>query len=105
MAHYYWSTPAIIVFYAIIAWTSKNNSAYAGKWFYIVWGMSCIPLWAIISRCSKSILFDGMLFDMLSACTYIMTMIYLGAAKDLTVLNKCGIMVVVTGLIMMKIPK
>ena len=105
MQHHVWSVPVCIVFYIIFAWISKNNSEHGGKWFWWTWAWNMVPLWAIVSKYSKNIMFDGMLYDVILMLTYVFTMIYLGADESFTTLNRIGIVVVITGFIMMKVPK
>ena len=105
MTHHIWSIPVSIIFYIVFAWTSKKNSDCGGRWFYIVWVINCIPLWALVSRYSKNILFDGMLYDIILTLTYIFTMLYLGCGSSLSIVNKMGICIVIIGFIMMKVPK
>ena len=102
-SHYFWWIPTVIAYYVIYSYLAKQNNELGGKWFWIaiVFGLLC-PFWAIVSRISKNILFDGILYDNIIFLTYIFTMIYLGAAEKLTSWQWFGLALVVSGSVVMR---
>ena len=70
MIHYLWWIPSLFIVYVLYAYLSYKNNIVGGKWFFIMWGIGIIPLWAFVSRVSKNLLFDGILFDFLMFMTY-----------------------------------
>ena len=55
----------------------KSNHSTEWKWSVYLWSLNLIPLWAIIARFSKNILFDGILYDILLTVIYTLTMTWL----------------------------
>ena len=95
--------PFVIVYYCIYAWLSKQNNEFGGKWIWItyVYGAIC-PLWLIISRYSKNLLFDGMLYDNILFLSYIATMIFLGQANNFSTTQYIGLVLMIIGSICIK---
>ena len=73
--NYIWLIPSIIAWCVVYSWLSKLNNELRTTttfiWMIIV-GMC--PLWAIASRISKNLIFDGMLYDIVMFATYVITM-------------------------------
>lgn len=40
----------------------QNNTGHI-KWFFAVWAIGIIPMWAIVSRYSRNLSADGLLYD------------------------------------------
>jgi hypothetical protein len=100
-----WWVPATVVCYFIYTWLAKQNNELGGKWFWIMYAYAvaiCPLVWLVVSRISKNLLFDGMLFDNLLSLTYIITMIYLGAHAKLVFHQWIGIGLVIVGFILMR---
>lgn len=96
--------PLIIAFYSYYAYISKLNNDSSG-YRLIIWIMilGAFPGWAIVSRFSKNLLFDGMLYDNIMFLTYVATMILLGVHHKLLPHQWVGIGAVVVGSILMRI--
>lgn len=60
-------------------------------------------MWVIVSRISKKILFDGMLYDNLMFLTYVATMMALGAHDKMGWHQIAGLGLVVVGSVMMRV--
>jgi len=96
--------PIVIVYYSILAWMSKQNNEFGGKWMYIMYIYGVVwPGWIIISRISKRLLFDGMLYDNIMFITYSVTMIFLGAHSKLTTHQWIGLGLVIIGSVMLRV--
>ena len=102
--NYVWWVPLVIVYYGIYSWLSKQNNEIGGYWLWaaFIFGAIC-PFWVIISRLSKNLLFDGMLYDNLMFLTYIGTMVALGCGAKLMMHQWVGVGLIVVGSIMMRI--
>lgn len=61
----YWWTPIVLLWYFVYAWLSKENQALGGKWLFILWAWGAWPGWAIVSRHSKNLMLDGIIYDSL----------------------------------------
>jgi hypothetical protein len=102
--HYLIWVPIVIVYYSVFSWLSKQNNEFGGKWLWIMYVYGIVwPGWIVISRISKRLLFDGMLYDNIMFLTYVGTMIYLGAHAKLSMHQWLGVALVVIGSILMRI--
>lgn len=103
LAYLIW-VPLIIAFYSYYAYVSKLNND-SNNYNYIVWIMilGAFPGWALVSKFSKNLLFDGMLYDNIMFLTYVSTMIALGAHSKLSPHQWIGIGAVIIGSIMIRI--
>jgi hypothetical protein len=99
----YWWVPCALVMYAAIAILSRLNAEHRGMWTLWVMLAGWIPLWAIISRYSKNLLFDGMLFDVVMFFGYAVTLLVLGAGRQFTCSQWAGTGCVVVGFILMRV--
>jgi hypothetical protein len=102
--NYLWWPVLTVAFYSFHAYLSfQNKGATDVKSFMIVWVVgACFPLWAIISRYSKNLMFDAMVFDLLLMLSYAITFAIL-EQRTLSGVNIAGVGVAVVGLIMVKI--
>ena len=102
--HYLWWVPVVLLWYMVYAWISKlNNDLRTSGIFINTLLFGICPFWAIVSRISKNIIFDGMLYDIIIFTSYLLTMGLLGAGKDFTAFNWLGAGLIITGFILMKI--
>ena len=103
--YYLWFIP-MIVYYIIYSWLSKQNNSFGGKWFWLTftWGILC-PFWLIISRYSRNLIFDGMLYDIIMFSTYVLTMAALGVGAKFSLINWLGVVIVSIGFFLMQVPK
>lgn len=102
--HYLWWIPSVIVWYAVYSWMSKQNNDLGGKWFWfmVLYGMTGI-LWVPVSRVSKDIVFDALLYDVIIALTFVSTLFYLGCGEKFAWPNWFGVAMVMIGFVLMKI--
>lgn len=94
-----------ILFYSLYAWVSVQNNLYGEKWGILLWFLPFIfPIWPIISKFSKNIVFDGLLFDSLLTLSYTATILYLtnGFIK-LQYIQIFGIFLIILGIFLMKV--
>lgn len=75
MSYWIW-VPLVIADYILCAYLTHKNNLHGGAWFYFMWGMGFLPLWAFVCKYSKNVVFDGMLFDVLMTITYTLSILY-----------------------------
>ena len=107
MISQYWWVPITIVMYIVIAILSKNAADVSGmknKWFYLLFVVQMFPLWALVAAYSKpkDLLFNGLLYDLLMFSSYTFCLILLGSAAKFTTLQWIGMMLAVSGYILIK---
>ena len=111
--HHLWWIPSIIIYYAIYTILSKQNNVhsdiipwYTSKYFWtmFLWGALC-PFWLIISKISKNLTFDGMLYDNLMFLTFVVTMVILGGGSKFSLVQWIGLVLVSVGSVLMRIAK
>lgn len=94
--------PVLIIISLISSKLTILNQAGNNKAAFIMWVLSLLPVWIIVSRYSKNILFDAMLYDVLIVFIYAIGLIYFGH-KILSPLNYIGVGLVLLGLTFIKI--
>ena len=106
MINYLWWVPITILYYFIFSYLSKEVNVQGGKWTWIAftWGALC-PLWIIVARISKNLVFDGMLYDNIMFITFVTTMIFLGEGSKFVTSQWIGLFFVVIGSILMRYHK
>jgi hypothetical protein len=98
----YWWIPFVFLFYCSTAYLSKQNQDFGGKYFWFLVMVGCCPLWAIISRHSKSLIFDSLLYDTIMALSYYIVLVYLGSSSGFTVWQYVGMAMVIAGLFLIR---
>lgn len=96
--------PIVIIYYAFFSWFTKQNNELGGNWTFVLYlyGMFW-PGWVVVSKFSKNLLFDGMLYDNIMFLTYVVTMISLGAHAKLAMHQWIGVALIVTGSVCMRV--
>lgn len=104
MLHYYWSIPAVIIMYSLYAYLSKyNNINQTVLSFWLVSIVGAFPLWSFVSKVSKNLLFDGLLYDSCMLLSFVITFIFLGEGKAFNLIQWSGLLFCIIGLILMKV--
>ena len=105
MPYWIW-VPLLVLFYALYTWISRQNNLHGGKWFWITffYGALC-PIWALVSRYSTNLIFDGMLYDVLMFITYAIFMSILGAGIGFIWTQWIGVGFVIAGFALMHLDK
>jgi len=102
-AHYWFWVPVVVLVYVIYSLLSKQNQEHGGKWFWAMYAFGVIMPWAFVSRYSKNLLFDGLLYDMVMCCTMAATFAVLGEGANFTGWNWVGVGLALCGFAMMKV--
>ncbi len=72
-----WWLPIVALDYFVGAWlTYKVSNGGSMIWFWMAWAGGCLPLWTMIARYSKDIVFDGILFDVTMTLVYTASILY-----------------------------
>jgi len=100
MAIYIWVL--IFLFYCIHTVINYKNNAIGGIWFWYAWGISIIPIFPLMVRFSKNLLWDGLLFELMMLLSYVTTLIVLGSAKGFNSLQWLGLILTILGFVLMK---
>jgi len=108
MSHYIWWVPTVVIFYALYVWASKNNNDaigtwYTSKWFWITFAMGCCSFWTIVSRISKNLMFDALLYDLLIIIGGYTMLVCLGAASHFNKYQWIGMFLILIGFILVKL--
>ena len=70
----------------------------------MVWIMGCVPLWAIISRYSTNLFFDGVLYDIILFTGFTFGTYFIqGLHSSFSVANYVGYAMILAGLILLKV--
>ena len=90
---------AINVYSAKLSIVNQSGDNKAAVWMFLI---GLIPLWIIVSRYSKLLLFDAMLYDTLVVIAYTVGIVYFGD-KVLTSTNIVGMILIFIGLVFVKL--
>ena len=95
--------PVTAVWYGLYAWMSVENQRHGGKWFWIVtlWGF--LPIWSFVSRHSKALVFDALLYDVLMLLAFQAGLLALRAQGPLQPHQYVGILLVAAGIVLVKV--
>ena len=76
--HYYIWVPLICIMMILNSWLSVNNNAVGGKWtwIYLVYSIASVIPWVFISKDSKTLTFDSLLYDILVTVFYYAGILY-----------------------------
>jgi len=95
--------PLLFAYYCIFYWMSKKNNDLGGHWFWVVYIFGAIcPFWVIVSRISKNLILDGLIYDLTMFSSFIGTMIYLGAGAKFNIFQWIGLAFIIVGFVVMR---
>jgi len=102
--NYLW-VPMLIVTCMISAYASKlsNIRAPHGTLYVFLTSILSVFLWMAVSKLSKNLLFDSLLYDIILTIVFSASFIYLQCSPNFTTLNWIGVAITIFGLILMKI--
>jgi hypothetical protein len=103
--HYLWWIPLAIIYYAVLAWSWKKVNDYGTiNWILMSYAIGALcPIWIIVAKYSKRLMFDGMLYDVIMFMTFVLVMIFLGTGNKFELHNWIGVGLVALGFILMRI--
>lgn len=91
----------VFLFNCVGAWINQLNNVSTG-WFWWACLVSMVPIFPIISRYSKSLLIDGLVYDVIIFFSYLITLLVLGCGKGITMIQWVGFGITIIGVILMK---
>jgi hypothetical protein len=110
--HHLWWIPTVVIYYLFYAYLSKLNNDqgltdvvwYKSKlaMFTYLYG-AIVPFWLIVSRISKDVFFDGMLYDNILVLSYVVGMWFLGAGNNFVTNQWIGVVFIIIGSILMRV--
>ena len=75
MSYYIW-IPFITVLYTLQSWLTVKNNLHGGNWSWIYFAASLLTPWVLISKYSKNLILDAMIFDSVLIVTYSLGLLY-----------------------------
>ena len=96
---------SVVAYYITTALVSKklNDNVESWNWFWMLLVLQMAPVWPIVVKLSKNLVFDSMLYDFLLMATYWITLFYLGSGKNLTTIQWTSVVMILSGLLLFKI--
>lgn len=76
-----WWIPLVILWYAVYSLASKYNQDEGGHWFIIVLLLGFCPIWAFVSRYSKNLTTDAIIYDVIIITSLPITLSLFGYLK------------------------
>jgi len=104
MIQYLWIIALFITSVLAAYFSYRSNVTNDFKWTVYLWALNLLPLWALIARYSKNILFDGILYDILLTVIYTVTMMwFMSRSVSFSVTQVICMIVMVIALIVFKV--
>ena len=97
--------PIVATQYVIYNWLSwHNNQEGSSKgWAIAMFIMGFMQSWLFVSRYTKNILFDGMIYDIVLFLSFPLTMWYLGETAKFGTRHWVGLILMIVGVSILKI--
>lgn len=94
----------IIIWYAIYGWVSiKSNEVKTNGWMLANILVGICPLWAIIARYSKNIMWDGIIYDVLVFSAFYAALLYFGHEMNFGPKQLLGLGLIGAGMLIYKL--
>ena len=104
LIHYLYWVPAVAVLYFFNAYASINNRDIGGaKWFVLLWLTSAVPVWMLVSKYSKNLVLDVLIYNMVLLVAFLLGMMIFGQMKTFLWYHLIGLSLCVLGLFIMNI--
>lgn len=93
----------VVLLYGLQGYLTIKNNQIGGKWFWFLAISSMLPCWAIVSRYSKDVVLDAIIYDVLLMVSYAVGILYFSNTFErLKVVNLCGIIMIIVGIYLFK---
>jgi hypothetical protein len=103
MSYWVWP-PLVVVYVAFMAvfskWLNEDKSWRLLAYYMVV---QALGFWPFVARCSKNLIFDGTLYDVITVAVYYGTLVYLGVGRDFSWVQWGGSGLVLLGLVLLKV--
>ena len=98
-----WWVPLVLAYYFAYGWFSWKNNTVGRRWMaaMFVFGALC-PLWLLVSRHSKNLVRDGLLYDSLMLLGYNLMLVHLGIAAGFGMRQWAGVGLMVAGFYLLR---
>lgn len=74
--------PTAVLMYVLYAWiANQNNIQDSYKWFVMLSLLGAFPLWSFVSRVSKNIAIDGIIYNFILFTSETLALIYFSGMK------------------------
>ena len=94
--------PVVALLYAGNAYLSAKNNGAGARAFLVLWAYTTLtPAWEIISRYSKNLVIDGLLFDVTVSVSWTTTAFLLTRGRP-GLQHLAGLFFVVVGMVLLK---
>lgn len=100
MLYFLW-IPLAIFFNVFQAWLS-TKVAGDKMFFYFLWLWGALPMWAFVSKYSKNLFFDALLYDSILVVSFSMSLLVF-TGTILKPINIVGLFLLLLALILIKI--
>ena len=94
--------PIVIIYYAIYTYLSKQYNE-SGSCLIPIVLINCLPVWLLVAKWSKNLIFDALLYDMLMFFVGGVTLLLCGSGNNLNLHQWIGLVLIVGGFILMKV--
>jgi hypothetical protein len=82
----------------------KQNITQDKIWFFAIWGVGLIPLWALVAKYSKNLVVDAVIFDTTVAVVFFVALVYFtGQSSELRWYQYLGFALTLIGTILLKL--
>lgn len=101
--HHLWWIPITFLWYFAYGWISKVNNDLSGGailWVILIGGLC--PMWVVVSRISKNLYMDGLVFGFLMTSSYIAALTVFGEAVDFYARHWVGVAGMFAGIELLK---
>ena len=100
MIHHYWWIPCVILMYVVYAWVTHQNNTQEGiKWFILLSVIGAFPLWSFVSKISKNLVVDGIIYNFILLSSETFALIIFTGMKP-TPIQLIGVGLSIVGLIL-----
>jgi len=104
-SYFVW-VPIVFMHYAAYAYVSvQNNSSKLWKWTILLFILGSLgQYWVLVSRYSRSLVFDALLYDVILMLSFYSVVFFLGSGKSFSYIQWFGLSLVFFGLFLIKAP-
>jgi len=102
--NYIWIMPLMLICWlgAYCSKMSNDKVPYGALYVFLV-SVTCALVWVWVSRVSKNLLVDSVVFDVVVCIVYAGAYMYLGFGSGFSWLNWIGLTAAIIGLVLMKV--
>ena len=83
------------------AYFSHLNNQHGGKYAIFLYMCGLFPIWTMVSRYSKNLVFDGIFYDIIVTISFALALIFF-SGQTFKPINWLGLAIIIFGLILIK---